>query len=100
MLVVPHAHDQPDNAFRLARLGVARTILPRKYRGARVANELERLLSQTTFATRAAEVAAVVRTEGGAAAAAAGIDSACATLVRGNANDSRLVHSQKEKLDG
>jgi len=100
MLVVPHAYDQPDNAFRVARLGVARTVLPRQYRGARVAKELERLLSDTRVAARAAEVAAIVRSEGGATAAAAAIERACATLLRGNANDSRLVHKQKEKVDG
>jgi UDP:flavonoid glycosyltransferase YjiC (YdhE family) len=100
MLVVPHAHDQPDNAFRVARLGVARTVLPRKYRGPRVANELERLLSDTRTAARTAEVAVLVRSEGGAAAAAAAIARVCGSLVRGNANDSRLVHKQKEKVDG
>jgi rhamnosyltransferase subunit B len=100
MLVVPHAHDQPDNAARVMRLGVARTVLPPKYRGARVAKELDRLLADTRIAVRAAEVASGVRNEGGAAAAAAAIAHACATLVRGNANDSRLVHSQKERLDG
>jgi UDP:flavonoid glycosyltransferase YjiC (YdhE family) len=91
MLVVPHAHDQPDNAARVVRLGVARTVLPRQYRGARVAKELERLLSNTSVATRAAEVAESVVSEGGAAAAAAAILHACATFVRGNANDSRHV---------
>lgn len=100
MLVVPHAHDQPDNASRVARLGVARVVLPRKYRGARVANELGRLLSDRGMAARAAEVAAVVGGEGGADVAAAAIERACATLVPGNANGSRLVHSQKERLDG
>ena len=37
MLVVPHAHDQPDNAHRLARLGIARVLWPRRYTPARVA---------------------------------------------------------------
>ncbi len=98
MLVVPHAHDQPDNAARVVRLGVARSLLPRQYRGARVAKELERLLSDSSVAMRAAEAAAVVRGEGGSEAAAAAIQHACATFVRGNANDSRHV-SHKERLD-
>ena len=34
MLVVPHAHDQPDNAARATRLGVARTVRQHSYRGA------------------------------------------------------------------
>ena len=89
MLVVPHAHDQPDNAARVVRLGVARTVLPRRYRGARVARELERLLADSSVASRAAAVAGIVRGEGGADAAAAAIEHACATFVRGNANDFR-----------
>jgi UDP:flavonoid glycosyltransferase YjiC (YdhE family) len=91
MLVVPHAHDQPDNAARVVRLGVARAILPRQYRGARVAKELERLLSDNSVSARAADCGKVVVSEGGAAAAAAAIQHACATLVRGNANDSRHI---------
>ncbi|HXD18347.1 MAG TPA: glycosyltransferase [Vicinamibacterales bacterium] len=74
MLVVPHAHDQPDNAARVTRLGVARTIRPRAYRGRRVARELERLLGDRSIGTRASDVAALVRAEGGAGAAAAAID--------------------------
>lgn len=74
MLVVPHAHDQPDNAARVARLGVARTIRQHAYRDRRVVRELERLLTDGQLHARAAEVGAVVRAEGGAAAAAAEID--------------------------
>jgi len=73
-LVVPHAHDQPDNAARVATLGVARTLLPRSYRGRRVARELEYLLSDKSVAARASEVAAIVGAEGGATAAAVAID--------------------------
>jgi len=78
MVVVPHAHDQPDNAFRVARLGVARTVRPRSYRRARVARELERLLSDPRVAARASETATIVRSEGGASAAAAAIDAVLA----------------------
>jgi UDP:flavonoid glycosyltransferase YjiC (YdhE family) len=73
MLVVPHGHDQPDNAYRVTRLGVARTLYPRRYRAARVARELERLLADD-YAARAASVARAVRAEGGAAAAAEAIE--------------------------
>ncbi len=43
-LVVPLAHDQPDNADRLARMGIARSIDRRRYSADRVAKELDRLL--------------------------------------------------------
>jgi UDP:flavonoid glycosyltransferase YjiC (YdhE family) len=99
MLVVPHAHDQPDNAARVTRLGVARTVLPRRYRAARVAREVQFLLADPGMAARAAEVAALVRGEGGAAAAAKAISAVCATLVRGNANDSRHVSQSRRRLD-
>jgi rhamnosyltransferase subunit B len=67
---VPHAHDQPDNAFRVLGLGVSRTVFPRSYKAARVARELEQLLIDRRYEERAREVAAVVNAEGGAEAAA------------------------------
>jgi UDP:flavonoid glycosyltransferase YjiC (YdhE family) len=70
MLVVPHSHDQPDNAARVARLGVSRTLYPKHYTAARAAKELERLLGDASYASRAQQVAAIVASEGGAAAAA------------------------------
>jgi len=74
MLVVPHSHDQPDNAFRVVNLGVARTVSPGAYRERRVAHELDLLLGDGAYPTRASEIAAIVRAEGGADAAAAAIE--------------------------
>ena len=73
MLVVPHGHDQFDNAARATKLGVARTVFPKQYTAARVARELT-LLQGARYRRRAEEVAAVVRQEGGADAAAAAIE--------------------------
>ncbi|MEO8463860.1 MAG: glycosyltransferase [Gammaproteobacteria bacterium] len=73
MLTVPHGHDQFDNAFRVTKLGVARTVFPKDYTAARVARELT-LLLDAGYRRRAEEVAAVVRQEGGADAAAAAIE--------------------------
>ena len=70
MLVVPHAHDQPDNAFRLTALGVARTLYPARYTAARVVAELRPLINDPSYRDRAAAAADVVRSEGGAEAAA------------------------------
>jgi UDP:flavonoid glycosyltransferase YjiC (YdhE family) len=75
MLVVPHAHDQPDNADRVRRLGVARTIPRRRFTAARVEAELRRLLVDPSYAARAAQVAAAVRQENGAGTACAAIDA-------------------------
>jgi UDP:flavonoid glycosyltransferase YjiC (YdhE family) len=49
-LVTPFAHDQPDNAERLKRLGVAEWIAARKYKPARIVPALERLLGSPTVA--------------------------------------------------
>ena len=74
MLVVPHAHDQPDNAFRVTNLGVARTLFPRRYKADRVARELERLLVDGHYAEQSAAIAVQVKREGGADGAAEAIE--------------------------
>src|SRR6185436_18884127 len=45
MIVVPFAHDQPDNASRVERLGVSRTIYPQQYTASRVSAALASLLA-------------------------------------------------------
>lgn len=69
MLLVPHGHDQFDNARRVRKLGVARTVLPQEYRAERVARDLGALLTDTRYVERAAAVSIVVREERGAEAA-------------------------------
>jgi UDP:flavonoid glycosyltransferase YjiC (YdhE family) len=78
MLVVPWSHDQPDNARRAVRLGVARVLSSGRYRADRAADALEELLEDPAYAARAAEVSAVVRTEDGVAAACDEIERAVA----------------------
>ena len=53
-LIVPFAFDQPDNAAHAARLGGSRTLPRAKYRAARVARELDILLSQPEHTTQSA----------------------------------------------
>jgi rhamnosyltransferase subunit B len=65
MLVIPHAYDQPDNAFRVTHLGVARTLARRHYTAARVATQLGALLAEPRYARRAAEVGHIVQAEAG-----------------------------------
>jgi UDP:flavonoid glycosyltransferase YjiC (YdhE family) len=65
MLVVPHAHDQPDNADRLTRMGIARTIYRRRYTAARAATELGLLLDDPEYARRATQVQELVEQEDG-----------------------------------
>lgn len=70
VLILPHAHDQFDNAARVARLGCGR-VLPRpRYNAQRAIGELRRLLDDSSYSERAAEVGKIVRDERGASAAA------------------------------
>ena len=69
-LLVPHGHDQFDNARRVGKLKLARALLPNEYRAERVARELGALLNEPSYRERAAATAAIVRAEGGAEAAA------------------------------
>ena len=65
MLVMPYAHDQPDNAERLVRLGVARTVSRHRYTPERAAAELRALLEEPIYARSAATVGEQVRREDG-----------------------------------
>jgi UDP:flavonoid glycosyltransferase YjiC (YdhE family) len=69
ILGVPFAHDQPDNAHRARRLGLARVLPAHRYRAARAATELRALLEDPSYAEAAARVGARVRAEDGVAAA-------------------------------
>jgi UDP:flavonoid glycosyltransferase YjiC (YdhE family) len=74
MLVMPFAHDQFDNAARVTRRGVARTIARSAFAPARVARELDAILGDAACAARAAEVGRIVAAEDGAASAADAIE--------------------------
>jgi rhamnosyltransferase subunit B len=69
MLVMPCAWDQPDNAERVARLGISRTLPRSRYTVARVAAELRHLLDAPAYGRRAAEVGEQIRQENGVRAA-------------------------------
>lgn len=43
-VIMPMAHDQPDNAMRIRRLGVGDFLWPAKFRGPRLAAMLQRLI--------------------------------------------------------
>jgi UDP:flavonoid glycosyltransferase YjiC (YdhE family) len=70
MLVVPFAHDQPDNAERVFRLGVGRVVYPQQYTEKRVRANLEALLGDPETAARAAAIQAIVQSEDGGPRAA------------------------------
>jgi UDP:flavonoid glycosyltransferase YjiC (YdhE family) len=86
MLVVPYAHDQPDNAGRVTRLGIARTIARRRYTPARAAAELRHLLDTPAYSRRASEVGERVRQEDGARGACDALEMLLQTSAPGHGN--------------
>jgi UDP:flavonoid glycosyltransferase YjiC (YdhE family) len=74
MLVMPRAWDQPDNAARVARLGVARVVLRHRYTVSRAARELQHLLGDT-YRRRALAVRDQLRREDGVSAACDAIEA-------------------------
>jgi UDP:flavonoid glycosyltransferase YjiC (YdhE family) len=74
VLIVPHAHDQFDNAARVVRLGCGRMIARPRYNARSVTKELEALLGDEDYAANAATVGRQVQNENGAAAAVDAIE--------------------------
>jgi UDP:flavonoid glycosyltransferase YjiC (YdhE family) len=68
-LIMPCAWDQPDNADRATRLGIARTIARNRYDPRRAAAELRLLLEDPAYAQKASELAAKVCQEDGVSTA-------------------------------
>ncbi|NER79536.1 MAG: glycosyltransferase family 1 protein [Leptolyngbya sp. SIO1D8] len=69
-LIVPYSHDQPDNAARVQRLGLSRTIERKQYSAAKAAKELNKLIETPSYATKAAKIGRIVQAENG-------VDVAC-----------------------
>jgi len=84
MLVVPWSHDQPDNAERLRKLGVSRTIERSCYTAAKVSLELDRLLSEPSYETAAVQIARELAKEDG-------LGAACDSLEAALSNQSTLL---------
>lgn len=74
-LFVPFSHDQPDNAWRVRRLGIASLLSRKAYRAARVVKELRPLLTDSSVSLRAGEIGRVVQSEDGPGQASALIEA-------------------------
>jgi rhamnosyltransferase subunit B len=64
-LIMPYAHDQPDNANRCERLGTARTIPRDRYTAEAAAGELRKLLENSSYKAKAEEVRGIIAGEDG-----------------------------------
>lgn len=69
MLVMPYSHDQPDNARRVRHLGVAEVLGRKRYQAKPAARLIEKLLSDSSYQTKATAAAARVAAEHGTATA-------------------------------
>jgi rhamnosyltransferase subunit B len=75
MLVVPYGWDQPDNAARLERLGVGLRIPRNEYTLDASVAALKRLLEDSRFSSRSAEIGARLATENSLVSACEAIES-------------------------
>jgi rhamnosyltransferase subunit B len=75
-IVVPWSHDQPDNAERLRKLGVSRTIPRSRYTARRAARELKQLLSSEGYRICAENLALKLAKEDGLSRAADAVELA------------------------
>jgi len=64
-LFMPYSHDQPDNAARCERLGVAKIINRENYRGETAAKKLRELLENESYKQKSQEAARIIRSEHG-----------------------------------
>lgn len=65
MLIMPYSHDQPDNARRMKRLGVAKVIQKSNYMPRDVTEKLRKILDDPAIAEKAIAVAEQLRGEDG-----------------------------------
>jgi UDP:flavonoid glycosyltransferase YjiC (YdhE family) len=71
---MPYGHDQPDNAARCRRIGVAEIVGRKKYTAETSAAAVHKVLSLPGYSASAAGYAGIVQSEKGAAAAADAIE--------------------------
>ncbi len=73
-LVMPYSHDQPDNAARCRRIGVAEVIGRDSYTAEKAAAKLRRILGDESYRLKAKDAAGLVAAEDGTRSAADAIE--------------------------
>ena len=74
-LIMPFSHDQPDNAARCRRKGVAEIISRDDYEAETVADILEEILEDESYKTNAVEASGIVARENGTKTACDAIEA-------------------------
>lgn len=64
-LIMPYGHDQPDNAARCRRLGVAEVIDRSQYNAVNASSVLKKLLTNNSYSSKAQAVSEIVKSEHG-----------------------------------
>jgi UDP:flavonoid glycosyltransferase YjiC (YdhE family) len=77
MLIMPYSHDQPDNARRMKRLGVARVIQRTNYKPWRVARQLKSMLADPDYERKARSAADILAHEDGVKTACDALEVLC-----------------------
>jgi rhamnosyltransferase subunit B len=80
MLIMPYSHDQPDNARRMKRLGVAEVIQRASYKPWRVARRLRSMLAVPDYELTAQSVAGILAQEDGVKTASDALEALCAQV--------------------
>lgn len=74
-LIMPYGHDQPDNAARCRRIGVAEIIARGNYSADLAADLIKRLLTEPSYARKASDIGQTVSTENGTLTACDAIEA-------------------------
>ncbi|MFL6415757.1 MAG: glycosyltransferase [Bryobacteraceae bacterium] len=75
MLIVPWAYDQPDNAFRIRKIGAGRSLRRDRYQAHRAAEQLKHLLGDSTYEMNAQQASKTIAGEDGSVTACDVIES-------------------------
>ena len=84
MLIMPYSHDQPDNARRMKRLGVAQVIQRSGYKPWRVARRLRAMLADPEYKQRAEALAREMAQQDGVKAACDALENLCERMRHGD----------------
>jgi rhamnosyltransferase subunit B len=93
MLIMPYSHDQPDNARRMSRLGVARVIQRSSYKPWRVVRRLRAMLATQEYDAQARSAAEQVAKEDG-------VKTACDALEALHARQGSGIRDQRSEAKG
>jgi UDP:flavonoid glycosyltransferase YjiC (YdhE family) len=74
-LIMPYGHDQPDNAARCRRAGVAEVISRGEYNARTASDMLRKILAEPKYSANAKLAATVIASEGGTNAACDAIEA-------------------------